>query len=214
VPTPAVARTRLAIHLAIDMDSTRKPVEADASGEGLDVLLRRGRADGTAALSLENTMALLQPVVDVLAVAHARGMSYRGVSPDRILVVGDAQSDTWTTKLSPSTSPATASQGAYCVPEQVSRAFGIAGPWTDVFALALIVVALLSGRDPTGGPPDFFEASARRSSPYLMSGVGIPEAIEAVLVRALAIYPVERWQTVTSFWKALRAAMPVEAAAA
>ena len=187
-------------------------MKADASGEGLDVLLRRGRADGTGARSLENTMALLQPVVDVLAVAHARGMSHRGVSPDRILVVGDARSDTWTTKLSPSTRPATASHGAYCVPEQVSQAFGIAGPWTDVFALALIVVALLSGRDPTGGPPDFFEASARRSSPYVTSGVGIPAAIEPVLVRALAIYPAERWQTVTSFWKALRAAMTVEPA--
>src|ERR1019366_4892327 len=46
-------------------------------------------------------------------------MGSTSLRPDRILVVGDPRSDAWTTKLSPSTSAASVSDGAYRAPEQL-----------------------------------------------------------------------------------------------
>jgi serine/threonine protein kinase len=186
-----------------------------APGESLESLLRHERATGTVPRTPEAAMALLQPIVDVLAVAHARGTGHCSLGLDGILVVGDPRGDACTTKLSPLVDVASSlSDGLYRAPEQLSEAFGIAGPWTDVFTLALVFVALLSGCEPTGGRPDFFAKSTHPARRHSTLDVRIPEAIDAVLVRALAIYPAERWQTVPSFWEALRVAVTVPSLAA
>src|SRR5207244_786081 len=39
----------------------------------------------------------------------------------------------------------------YGAPEQFNRAYGSTGPWTDVFALALVAAEVLSGREPMKG---------------------------------------------------------------
>lgn len=183
-------------------------------GESLVSLLRRERATGIPPRTPETAMALLRPVVDVLTVAHARGIGHCCLGLDGILVVGDPRGDSCTTKLSPLDNVASAlTDVVYRAPEQLSEAFGVAGPWTDVFSLALVFVALLSGGEPTGGRPDFFAQSAHPSPRYSTLDVGIPEAVDAVLVRALAIYPAERWQTVLSFWEALQVAVAPSLAA-
>ena len=100
---------------------------------------------------------------------------------------------------------------SYAAPEQFSEAYGITGPWTDVFALALLVVELVTGREPMGeGTTEELGRVAvdpkRRPTPRAL-GANVPDAVEAVLARALSVYPAERWQTVGSFWRALRGAM-------
>ncbi len=54
----------------------------------------------------------------------------------------------------------------YGAPEQFSRSHGATGPWTDVYALALVAVELLAGRPVLEGE-DFVQlgyASANRES--------------------------------------------------
>ncbi len=64
-------------------------------------------------------------------------------------VVSDAQKMAGTfTKTS---GQVTSFTPAYGAPEQFSRTHGATGPWTDVFALALIVVEALTGREPLAG---------------------------------------------------------------
>jgi len=190
-------------------------------GVCLQDVLRRERVGGTTVRSLAEAVSLLQPVVDALAPIHARGLSYRDLRPGTIWMFGDPTDGSFTTKLSSSPGRGirpphvredigsvgpTASEpadAAYRAPEQFSEAYGIAGPWTDVFALALILVALVSGEEPMGHP-DFACAAGPRP---LEVPARIPELVDGVLVRALSVYPAERWQTVTSFWEALRAAM-------
>ena len=67
----------------------------------------------------------------------------------------------------------------YGAPEQFNRAYGATGPWTDVFALALVVVEIAHGTEPlerrqpraarlrssrSGGAPDAAHARRARSS--------------------------------------------------
>ena len=117
--------------------------------------------------SVRHAIALLDPIAEALAHAHARGVCTPSVSLGRAKRV---QSDA-----------APSSRSSYGAPEQRSEAYGIPGPWTDVFNLALVFVELLRAL-----------------------GVDPPAEVSAVVARALASYPAERWQTAESFWGALR----------
>jgi hypothetical protein len=99
---------------------------------------------------------------------------------------------------------------AYGAPEQFSRQHGPTGPWTDVFALALVMVELLVGHEALSGD-DFIQlgmASAdpvRRPTPAGL-GVDVGAPLEAVLSRALAVAPSDRPPTAGAFWDAVREA--------
>jgi serine/threonine protein kinase len=102
---------------------------------------------------------------------------------------------------------------SYGAPEQFSKTYGITGPWTDVFALALILVELVTGKEPLGnGTAEQMTRIAtdpdRRPTPRAM-GAKISDAVERVFSRALSVLPAERWQTVGTFWHALHEAMAV-----
>ena len=100
---------------------------------------------------------------------------------------------------------------SYSAPEQFSDCYGITGPWTDVFALALLVVELVSGRAPLGeGTPDALARSAvdpnRRPTPRTL-GADVSDPVDEIMARALSVFPVDRWQTAGGFWGALRESM-------
>jgi formylglycine-generating enzyme required for sulfatase activity len=98
---------------------------------------------------------------------------------------------------------------AYGAPEQFSRTQGATGPWTDVYALALVMSELLIGQPPLEGD-DFIQlgmASAnpqRRPTPASF-GVPVDAALEEVLLRALAVRPQDRYPTAGEFWQGVRA---------
>jgi serine/threonine protein kinase len=187
--------------------------------------------------SIGDAVALLDPIARALAVAHAQGICHRDLKPGNIFIAGAGRplgTGRATTKkrkvklldfglasffcdarrtLSERRRPVAVAgfTPTYGAPEQFSPAYGITGPWTDVYALALILVELVAGRQPLGnGPPEQLALSAtdptRRPTPHAL-GVAIPDAVERVLGRALAVYPAERWQTAGAFWGALRAAV-------
>lgn len=212
-------------------------------GDTLEAALWHERRAGVAPRSIAAAMALIEPIAGALALAHAQGICHRDLKPGNIFVE-DASGDrapgrrpvgaplvklldfglasffcdarrTLSARRRPvSVAGFTPSYGA---PEQFSQAYGLTGPWTDVFALALILVELVTGRPPMGGgPPEELALAAtdpaRRPTPASL-GVDVGEEVERVLARALAVYPAERWQTAGAFWAALGVAVaPREAA--
>ena len=98
---------------------------------------------------------------------------------------------------------------AYGAPEQFSRSQGATGPWTDIYALALVMTELLIGRPPLEGD-DFIQlgmATAdpnRRPTPGAF-GVATNDALEAVFKKALAVKTTDRHATAGEFWQAVRA---------
>ncbi len=89
-------------------------------------------------------------------------------------------------------------------PEQWEpRVYGMPGPWTDVFALALTLTEALTLKRPIRG--DLREMAAicqnrtARPTPRAL-GANIPDALEEAVRRALAVDPVDRTQDIETFW--------------
>jgi eukaryotic-like serine/threonine-protein kinase len=100
----------------------------------------------------------------------------------------------------------------YGAPEQFSKKYGTTGPWTDVFALALVLVETITAKPAFEGdePGQFYVASSdllNRPTPR-KKGISTPDAVEQVFLRALAVDPKRRYQTAGEFWDALVAAVP------
>src|SRR5262249_36372096 len=104
------------------------------------------------------------------------------------LVSPDETAGSGTTETFQSSSPFTP---AYAAPEQIVQAR--TGPWTDVHALGLMFVELVTGPSPYGNPDEarFAAIDPARPTPAAR-GVNVG-AFEEVVARALAIRPRERW---------------------
>jgi serine/threonine protein kinase len=191
-------------------------------GQCLDDVLWAERQALLPPRTLSQAFALLDPVANALALAHEKGICHRDVKPGNVFVLGKPRGRACATKLldfgvasffcdGPRT-PRRATESyaftpAYAAPEQFSDAYGVTGPWTDVFSLALIMTELVVGHGPVAdgaGDRSFGPAAraARRTTPGAL-GARLSPAAERVFARALAVSPTERWQTVGAFWGAL-----------
>jgi formylglycine-generating enzyme required for sulfatase activity/serine/threonine protein kinase len=201
-------------------------------GATLEGVLAAERSRGEPLRTLGETVRLLDPAAEALALAHRKGIAHRDVKPANVFVVGDPRGEA-TVKLldfgiakvvsdaqrmagtfTKTTGMLTSFTPAYGAPEQFSRAHGPTGPWTDVFALALVAIETLTGREPLEGD-DFVQlgmASAntnQRPTPRAR-GVSVTDEVEAVFARALAVKPADRWQEAGEFWNALRSALHLD----
>ncbi len=192
-------------------------------GESLDSMLLREREQGARPRSAHEAVCLLDPIARALAVAHERGIAHRDVKPGNIYVLasGCKLLDFGVAEIvrdfSRSGSAAGADEGvgytpAYGAPEQFLSDFGATGPWTDVFALALVFVELVTGREPLG-TDSIGTMMARSCDPRVRPtprtlGMSISEDVERVLTRALALRPADRFASAGELWSALKRATP------
>jgi eukaryotic-like serine/threonine-protein kinase len=199
-------------------------------GATLESIILKEKERGLPARTVAETIRLLEPAAEALALAHAKGIAHRDVKPPNIFVLGDPRSPSATVKIldfgiakvvqdaqkmagsfAKTSGQVTSFTPAYGAPEQFSRAHGATGPWTDVFALALVCVEVLTGHDPLDGD-DFMQLAfassnpAARPTPRGRGATGVTDAVEGVFVRALAVKPQERYATAGEFWNALRMA--------
>jgi eukaryotic-like serine/threonine-protein kinase len=198
-------------------------------GATLETVLADESARGLPLRSVDEAVRLLDPAAEALALAHRKGIAHRDVKPANIFVLGDPRGE-GTVKLldfgiakvvsdaqkmagtfDKTSGHVTSFTPGYGAPEQFTRAHGSTGPWTDVFALALIVVEMVTGHEALQGD-DFLQlavASAnpdRRPTPRTL-GASISDAVEAVLAKAVSVKPSDRWQSGGELWNALRRAL-------
>jgi formylglycine-generating enzyme required for sulfatase activity/serine/threonine protein kinase len=190
-------------------------------GTTLDKELRKRR--GTR-MPLEEAVALLEPAARGLAIAHDQGIAHRDVKPANLMLTdvggrltvkvvdfGIAKAPTDDpTQASPHDGLGSGMQAftpRYGAPEQFSRRFGPTGTFTDVYALALILVELVAGVPALEGedPVQLYVASTdEKHRPTLRAkGVEVSHAIESVIARALEIDATKRYATAGEFWDAL-----------
>ncbi len=183
---------------------------------------------GVPARTLTEAIALLEPAARALAVAHERGIAHRDIKPANLFVTdlggrrivkvvdfGIAKVMTEVTSLTRAMQATGASLQAftpqYGAPEQFDRTrYGATGPWSDVFAFALVLVEVLTGRPALDGgdTTQCFISSIhpeRRPTPR-RCGVHVSDGVEAVMARAVAVEPRDRFHTLGDFWDALVAA--------
>jgi eukaryotic-like serine/threonine-protein kinase len=207
-------------------------------GEPLDVVLARERRQGIAPRTVVQAMRLLEPVAQALAVAHERGIAHRDVKPGNVIILADATAHGVACKLIDFGSAKVArnqaglgGEGAagrlftpmYAAPEQFlprlpgRPLLGVAGPWTDVFALALLLVELWTGREPRRGESVAELAHSAwsldvRPTPRTL-GATVSDELERVMARAVALRPLDRYASVRAFWSALEQAAALDASA-
>ncbi|MEO8796927.1 MAG: serine/threonine-protein kinase, partial [Polyangiaceae bacterium] len=201
-------------------------------GETLEATLEREKKASLPVRSIDEAAELLQPAGEALAVAHRLKVAHRDIKPGNIFVIGDPRG-ACTVKLldfgiakvvsdaqkdgggfAETSGQVTSFTPAYGAPEQFTRTHGATGPWTDVFAFALVMVETLCGREALSGETfmQIAYASAdpqRRPSPRTL-GASVSDATEAVFLRALAVSPQDRFQNAGDFWNALRESLGLD----
>lgn len=201
-------------------------------GATLEAVFEDEKTRGLAPRRIEEIVHLLDPAAEALALAHRKGIAHRDIKPGNIFVLGEPRREA-TVKLldfgiakvvsdaqkmagsfAKTAGSVTSFTPAYGAPEQFSRTYGATGPWTDVFALALVVVEAVTGREPLDGE-DFVQLAVsagsveRRPTPRTL-GASVSDEVETVLARAVSVRPADRWQTAGDFWNALRRALRLE----
>ena len=196
------------------------------NGTPLDVDLDARR--GLGGRTIEETWRLLGPIVEAVGYAHERGVVHRDIKPSNVMLdVGPAGRITprlldfgiakYMEPGDVAGSGVTATQStwrtftpAYAAIEQ--RVGGRTGPWTDVYALALLFVEMLTDAAPQGAEdPAVAAVTANRPTPAA-HGVDVG-AWEAVLEKALAVRPSDRHANAGELFAALEAALPARGSA-
>ncbi len=196
-------------------------------GQTLEDYLTQRSESGQPPSTFSDMMTLLQPIGEGLAIAHARGVAHRDVKPSNIFLVGkgadrttklldlgiakvvqDAQADLGGFRKT--TGAVTSFTPMYGAPEQFARSNGPTGPWTDVFALTLVMLEIMSGRYALSGDDLTQIAWAAcnpldRPTPRAL-GLQVSDEVEAVFARALAVKTTDRFASVGELWEALRVA--------
>ncbi|MGH7285381.1 MAG: SUMF1/EgtB/PvdO family nonheme iron enzyme, partial [Polyangiaceae bacterium] len=201
-------------------------------GATLEHVLAREKKQGMRLRSIEELVHLLQPAADALAIAHKQKVAHRDIKPGNLFIIGDPRGECSVKLLdfgiakvvsdaqkegggfAETSGAVTSFTPAYGAPEQFTRTHGATGPWTDVFAFALIIVEAMVGSEPLAGETFMQVAYAaadiqRRPTPRTL-GANVSDAVEGVFYRALAVKPTDRFQSAGDFWNALRESLGLE----
>jgi hypothetical protein len=171
-------------------------------------------------LLYQAAVGLIVQVLDGLAAVHAAGIVHRDLKPANILLAAAGRpilTDFGLARPEHDGEPLT-SDGVvlgtphYMAPEQAAGRGADIGLWTDVYSAAVVFYQMLTGRLPFEGPPLAVLSKIANDPipPPSRWRPDLPPGLEAVLLRALAKDPRQRFAGAAAFAEALK---PLAAAA-
>ena len=162
-------------------------------------------------LPLERALKLGEEIADALDYAHAQGVIHRDIKPANILITQDGRAkiaDFGIAKLNLAhfTIPGrVVGTPAYMAPEQLSGE-GVDGR-SDLFSLGVILYAMVTGHSPFQGNSATtvcFKVANREPIAASALDMTLPPQLDAVISRAMAKDPKERYQRGSDFGDDLR----------
>ncbi|MDF1505447.1 serine/threonine-protein kinase, partial [Roseisolibacter sp. H3M3-2] len=165
-------------------------------GEDLEGLLARG-----AAPALPDKLQVAADVLGGLSYAHKRGIVHRDIKPANIRVTEDGRAKIMDFGVAHLTSQKMTRTGMtmgtpnYMAPEQVTA--GPIGAPTDVFSLGAVLYELLTGRKPFAADTlhaVLYKIVSEPTPPPSALVPTLPPELDAIVARALAKDPAERYQ--------------------
>ncbi|MGD2135269.1 MAG: protein kinase, partial [Gemmatimonadales bacterium] len=177
-------------------------------GESLrDVLAREGR------LNVDDAVRLAGEVADALGYAHEAGIVHRDIKPENILIShGHALiADFGVARALSTTDGESSSSGIalgtpeYTSPEQAAGEQAVDAR-SDVYSLGCVLYEMLGGSPPYTGTTPQQVVSAHRERPVpsvRRINPAVPQGLDAVIARAIAKEPAERYTTAAELKEAL-----------
>jgi serine/threonine-protein kinase len=178
-------------------------------GESLRELLRRERV-----MPIGAACQLACDTLDALEHAHRRGIAHRDIKPDNIMCgpdgavlvdLGIARAIAASGEDRVTRSGFVVGTEQYMSPEQAVGAQDVDGR-TDLYSLGVVLFEALAGHPPFTSPSAaaVLDMHQRRPPPGIREfRPEIPEALAAVIARALAKEPADRWQSAAEMRAAL-----------
>lgn len=166
-------------------------------------------------LAPRDVVQLVNQAADALQYAHDHGIVHRDVKPANFLIHSNRNApdcpdlllaDFGVAKLSAvatRSGPNIRGTPMYMSPEQWS---GVPVPATDQYALAIMVYDLLTGRTPFQGTGTevMYQHLMTQPAPPRTFNPQLPPAVDAVILRALAKDPSQRFPSVSDFARVLQ----------
>lgn len=158
-------------------------------------------------VELNSLLKMLEPVMASLAKVHEFGLIHRDISPDNIMLMENGSmklldfgaardySAENEKSLSVLLKPGYA-------PEEQYRTRGKQGPWSDVYAFAATIYKCITGVTPPESMERMREDNLKKPSEL---GIAIPAKTEEVLLKGMAVYAENRYQSMAEFMNALMA---------
>jgi serine/threonine protein kinase len=189
------------------------------------------RERGLRGRPLDEVVRVLDTAVEAVAYAHAQGVVHRDLNPGNFFLARTSSGvrlkvlDFGVAKVmadSVLAMPSARTVGnlrmfapAYGAPEQFDDRTGAVGPWTDVYALALVTLEALRDRTVVDGEHvgEFAMKAldgANRPTPRRL-GAAVGDEVESLFARAVAVDPRDRPRDAGEFWGMLKHAMQVDA---
>ncbi len=175
------------------------------AGQGLDEVMRSGKA-----LPSSQAHGIATQLLDALQFAHTLGVVHRDIKPANLIITSDGRikvCDFGIAQLESSQltqAGTTLGTPSYMSPEQIQ---GLAtSARSDLFSAGVVIYQLLTGQRPFVG--DTITSLMHRvlSGQFLPAtevNPGLDSALDAVLSRALAVQPMDRFHSAADFSKAL-----------
>jgi tetratricopeptide (TPR) repeat protein len=205
----------LALHDSGEADSLLYYVMPFVAGESLRDRLTREKQ-----LPLEEALRLTREVADALGYAHRQGVVHRDIKPENILLEeGHALvADFGVARAAAAGAEKLTATGmslgtpAYMSPEQAVG--GAADARSDLYGLGCMLYEMLAGQAPFTGPTaESIVFQHLNATPPQVTAMrpAVPAGLDAVIAKAMAKSPADRYATAAEFLAALDAGRTAEA---
>lgn len=184
-----------------------------ASGGSLSDLLKQRPP-------IQQVLRLVDEILDALSAMHARLLLHQDLKPGNVLLNpgDDGELHAWVGDLGVADALAELNRDrkvisgtpGYMAPEQLQGRTQDLGPWTDLYAIGLILHEMLSGNKPHAGEGRHELLEARlKAPPRLRTGPksDIPTALAEVVASLLDPEPRQRFDRASDVRRALRDAI-------